>query len=136
MHLTAYGGRNDQLFRGAIMESGNPVYYGNLGGWNRTSFSIAANSLGCGSAPDKLQCLRQIPFETLNAWVSTAGLSLGWQPVVDGDFIQGYTSLQLAKGQFVHVPIISGANSDEGTAFGPKGINTTEDFLNRLECKY
>lgn len=135
MHLTAYGGRDDCLFRGAIMESGNPVFYGNLGSWNRTSFTTAVNSLGCSSASDKLQCLRQIPFATLNAWINTTQSFLGWQPLVDGDFIQGYTSLQLKRGQFVHVPIISGANSDEGTAFGPIGINSTQDFLNRLECK-
>lgn len=114
MHLTAYGGRDDKIFSGAIMESGNPVFYGNLGGWNRTLFSVATNALGCGSAPDKLACLRAIPFATLNAWMISTGSSLAWQPVVDGDFIQGFTSLQLAKGQFVHVPIISGANSDEG----------------------
>ncbi|UKZ94625.1 uncharacterized protein TrAFT101_009481 [Trichoderma asperellum] len=133
MHLTAYGGRDDCLFRGAIMESGNPVFYGNLGSWNRTSFTTAVNSLGCSSASDKLQCLRQIPFATLNAWINTTQSFLGWQPLVDGDFIQGYTSLQLKRGQFVHVPIISGANSDEGTAFGPIGINSTQDFLNRLK---
>lgn len=135
MHLTAYGGRDDGLFSGAIMESGNPVFYGTFGGWNRTSFTTAVNSLGCSSASDKLQCLRQIPFATLNAWINTTHLSAGWQPLVDGDFIQGYTSLQLNQSQFVHVPIISGANSDEGTAFGPMGINSPQDFLNRLESK-
>ena len=31
-HLTAYNGRDDKLFRGAIMESGNPVAYGALNG--------------------------------------------------------------------------------------------------------
>lgn len=31
-HLTAYNGRDDKLFRGAIMESGNPVAYGPLNG--------------------------------------------------------------------------------------------------------
>lgn len=47
---------------------------------------------------------------------------------MDGDFIARYTSLQLTDGDFVHVPIISGANSDEGTAFSPVGINTTADL--------
>lgn len=28
MHLVAYGGRDDKLFRGAIMQSGNPINYG------------------------------------------------------------------------------------------------------------
>jgi hypothetical protein len=31
--------------------------------------------------------------------------------------------------KFVKVPIITGTNTDEGTAFGPVGINTTEQFF-------
>ncbi|OCL12956.1 alpha/beta-hydrolase [Glonium stellatum] len=133
MHLTAFGGRDDRIFRGGIMESGNPVYYGSLGHWDKMAFTNATNALGCGFASDKLQCLREIPFATLNAWINGTGSSISWQPIIDGDFIQGYTSLQLAKGKFVHVPIISGANSDEGSAFGPIGINSTQDFVDSLE---
>jgi hypothetical protein len=51
-----------------------------------------------------------------------------FEPVIDGDFIQKFTSLQLASGNFIHAPIIDDANSDEGTAFGPVGINTTAQF--------
>jgi carboxylesterase type B len=133
MHLTAYGGRDDRLFRRGIMESGNPVYYNILGKWDKTAFTNATNSLGCSSSSDKLQCLREVPYEKLNAYLNSS--SSTWQPIIDGDFIKGYTSEQLAKGQFVHVPVISGANSDEGTAFGPRSINTTQDFLNVLESK-
>ncbi|KAH8586872.1 Alpha/Beta hydrolase protein [Bisporella sp. PMI_857] len=133
MHLTAYGGRNDRLFSGAIMESGNPVYYGSFN-HNDSSFAYAAASLGCNSAKDKLQCLRKIPFETLNAWINGTGAAAAWNPVIDGDFIQGRTSLQLAKGQFVHVPIISGAN-EEGTAFGPAPVETEQDFVSNLETR-
>ena len=135
MHLTAYGGRDDHIFRSGIMESGNPVFYGSFGHWDKTAFTNATNTLGCGSASDKLQCLRELPFDTLNAWINGTGSSIDWQPIVDGDFIQGYTSVQLAKGKFVHVPVISGANSDEGSAFGPIGINNTQDFINYLESK-
>jgi carboxylesterase type B len=31
-HLTAFNGRDDKLFRAAIMESGNPIAYGPLNG--------------------------------------------------------------------------------------------------------
>ena len=31
------------------------------------------------------------------------------------------------------MPIISGANNDEGTLLGPTGINTSEEFLKYLE---
>ena len=36
---------------------------------------------------------------------------------------------------YVHVPIICGTNTDEGTSFGPMGVNTSEQFLQILEGK-
>lgn len=51
---------------------------------------------------------------------------------MDGDFVQKYTSLQLADGDFVKVPIIIGANTDEGTAFSPIAINSTDEFYSYL----
>ncbi|KAF2477571.1 cholinesterase [Lindgomyces ingoldianus] len=133
MHLTAYGGRDDELFRGAIMQSGNPINYGTFE-YNRDNFLNTSTQLGCGKATSKLDCLRAIPFDTLNNWInSTAGMNLRWSPIIDGDLIQRKTSVQLQSGDFVHVPIIDGANSDEGTAFGPAGVNTTQDFTKLLE---
>lgn len=133
-HLTAYGGRDDGLFRGAMMESGNPVFYGSLRGTDfyQPRYDNITLGVGCNNSTDTLQCLRDTPFEQLNNVINTTTLSGGWNPVVDGDFIRRYTSLELADGDFVHVPIISGANSDEGSAFSPQGINTTEDFYNHL----
>jgi carboxylesterase type B len=132
MHLTAYNGRDDKIFRGAIMQSGNPINYGTFD-YDKTDLLNASAQLGCNPSGPVLDCLRQIPFPKLNAWInSTQGLSMDWQPIIDGDFIQGKTSVQLAKGDFVHVPIIDGANSDEGSAFGPKPMNSTEQFINRL----
>jgi carboxylesterase type B len=52
--------------------------------------------------------------------------SLG--PTIDGDFVQTYRSQQIKRGGFVRVPIITGANSDEGASMSPTGISTTEDF--------
>lgn len=134
MHLTAYNGRDDSLFRAAIMESGNPINYGTFY-YNPYDFVNATTQLGCGAAVSKLDCLRAIPFDTLNVWYNNTagGMTLDWKPIIDGDFIQGKTSLQLQKGAFVHVPIISGANSDEGTAFGIKPMNTSEQFLLTLQ---
>ncbi|TKA57026.1 hypothetical protein B0A49_09733, partial [Cryomyces minteri] len=128
--LTAYNGRDDKLFRAGIMESGNPVAYGALNGTDfyQPLFDRVVSAAGCSDASDKLDCLRHVPFATLNRVLNNTNISTSWNPAVDGDFIQRYTSIQLAEGDFVKVPIISGANSDEGTAFSPQGINTTADF--------
>jgi triacylglycerol lipase len=48
--------------------------------------------------------------------------------VIDGDFLQEYQSTQIAEGRFVQVPILYGTNTDEGTAIGPSGVNTDEQF--------
>ncbi|KAK4547273.1 hypothetical protein LTR36_000928 [Oleoguttula mirabilis] len=133
-HLTAYNGRDDGLFRAGIMESGNPVNYGSY----RTDIEyqplydvIVANS-SCQNATDTLDCLRHVPFATINAIFNTTTIADAWNPIVDGDIIARWSSLQLAEGAFVKVPIIDGANSDEGTAFGPTGINTTADFAEHI----
>lgn len=131
MHLTAYGGRDDKLFRGAIMQSGNPINYGTFN-YNTNDFLNVSYQLGCGIATSKLDCLRTIDFNTLNAFINTTRSSFRWNPVIDNDFIRGKTSVQLKNGDFVHVPIIDGANSDEGSAFGPKPMNNTLQFLTTL----
>jgi carboxylesterase type B len=137
MHLTAYNGRDDKLFRGAIMQSGNPINYGSFA-YNTSDLPSAAAALGCSSnsttTGSTLDCLRAIPFPTLNAFInSTASRAYSWKPIIDNDFIAGKTSLQLAKGDFVHVPIIDGANSDEGSAFGIKPMNSSAQWLSTLQ---
>ncbi|KAL3429484.1 Alpha/Beta hydrolase protein [Aspergillus tetrazonus] len=73
-----------------------------------------------------IQCLREVPFLTLNATYDSINGSFA--PTIDGDLIRTYGSKQLRDSQFVRVPIITGANSDEGASMSPTGINTTEDF--------
>ena len=130
-HLAAYGGRDDGLFRGAIMESGGTISASpaNYTGYQPLYDDLAAK-VNCSDIVDSLQCLREVPFEQLNAVLNgTDGASeYNFGPVIDGDLIRDWGSLQLDKHEFVKVPIIAGTNTDEGTAFGPTGINTTEQF--------
>jgi len=60
----------------------------------------------------------------------------GWGPIVDGDFIERFGSIQLAEGAFLKVPIVDGTNSDEGISFGRTGINTTDQFVAGIVSKY
>ncbi|MCJ1247039.1 hypothetical protein MMC30_004250 [Trapelia coarctata] len=105
LHLVAYNCRDDKLFRAGIMESGNP--------------STIIPSM----APTTIN-LCMMPFTPFKS---------GFAPVIDGDFIQRNGSIQLLEGDFVHVPIISGSNTDEGASFGPVGINNATGFLHYLE---
>nr|POE58662.1 lipase 4 [Quercus suber] len=112
------------------MESGNPVNYNSYRdpSVSQPIYDALVHAVGCDGAVDSLGCLRTVPFEQLNDFFNTSGHT-SWAPIVDGDFIARYASIQLAEGAFVHVPIIDGANSEEGTAFGPKGIDTDAQFL-------
>lgn len=136
-HLTAYNGRDDKLFRGAIMQSGNPIAYGPLldQSSNAPMYNELTRRTGCANQTSPLECLRTLPTAQLNTAINTTSTVInvtGFGPILDGDFIARRTSLQLADGDFVHVPIIDGANSDEGSAFSPSPVNTTEDFLRFL----
>ncbi|KAL4867981.1 hypothetical protein BDV12DRAFT_209436 [Aspergillus spectabilis] len=135
-HLRAYGGRDDGLFRGAIMQSGGSV---TIGASNATEdqrfYNEIVSKTGCSHAGDTLQCLRTVPFEELNALFNGTGGDPAYDfstPVVDGDLIKDRGSVQLDKHAFVKVPIIAGSNTDEGTSFGPAGINTTRQWYEYL----
>ncbi|TAQ86582.1 hypothetical protein B7494_g5091 [Chlorociboria aeruginascens] len=130
--LIAYGGRNDGLFRGGIQESGGAAFGQRLP--NVTSaqpvYDAIVNATNCTQAEDTLACLRTVPSDRLSSIFNssvTTGVNLS--PAIDGDFIQSSGTTQLRKGQFVKVPVLIGTNFDEGTAFGVKGINTTEEFV-------
>ncbi|KAK5715926.1 hypothetical protein LTR15_009751 [Elasticomyces elasticus] len=130
--LLAYNGRDDKLFSGAIAESGAPVGLSpspTIQTWEPIIANLSA-AVGCSSSADVLSCFRSVPTDQMNAAINssvTRGAQYG--PVVDGDFIVDQAVTQLERGDFVHVPYIIGANSDEGTGFGPRQVNTTEQFL-------
>jgi cholinesterase len=136
--LIAYGGRDDKLFRAAVIESGGPVQLLPISP-NQAAFNLLVTNTGCSKAADKLQCLRALPFATLNTALNTTTpiglIGQAWGPILDGDFIQDKPSTQIKTGKFVHVPLIAGTNSDEGTAFGPTGVDNTTVFYNDLLCK-
>lgn len=81
-HLTAYGGRDDSLFREAIMESGGSISPCPM---NVTGYQSAYDSLveevNCSQAVDTLQCLREAPFEALNLPLNTSSTLSGSGPL-------------------------------------------------------
>jgi carboxylesterase type B len=114
-HLTAYGGRDDKLFRGAIMQSGNPTWNnrGNVPSKYQLMYNFISTQAGCANSTGSLQCLREVPPEKFNAIINGTNTANGTRltnfgPSIDGDFIQSGIAKQLPEGKFVHVPIISG----------------------------
>lgn len=127
-HLFAYGGRDDGLFRGAIMESGGPTgaQIETLS-WYNVAVENLTRSVGCWGVSDQLACLRSVDQATLFAHQQ----SVVWNPLLDGDFLEGYPSQLAQEGKYVKVPIITGANTDE--TFAISGTpNTEEDIFKSI----
>ncbi|EON99732.1 putative carboxylesterase family protein [Phaeoacremonium minimum UCRPA7] len=126
-HLLSYDGRDDGLYRGAIMESGGPTgcqvqdlaYY-------TPPVENLTRTVGCWTAKDQLSCLRGLSQESLFAAAPTQV----WNPLIDGDFLTGYPSQLLRAGKFNRVPLLTGTNTDEGTSFSPSGPNSEHDLFN------
>ena len=130
IHLTAYGGRDDGLFSGAICESGTSIRYG-VANYDvsdgQAKYQNITDATGCSNSSDTLACLRSVDFETLNAAFNVTP-SYTFYPYEDGSLIRGSQYDQLNQGNFVKVPLLNGANTDEGSAFGPRGINNDTAF--------
>lgn len=115
------------------MQSGNPINFGPLKDplGNADMYNELLRRTNCANQASPLECLRALPAEQLNTAINTTSTTLNitqFMPILDGDFVAQRGSAQLQKGQFVKVPILDGANSDEGSAFSPSPVNTTEEF--------
>ncbi|TGJ83340.1 hypothetical protein E0Z10_g5432 [Xylaria hypoxylon] len=129
LHLHSFGGRDDQLFHAAILESGSAIgvalqplaYYA-------SPVDNLARTVGCNDALDQLTCLRGISSEKL---FSARG-SIYWDPLVDGDFLTDYPSVLAEAGSFIKVPLLLGANNDEGISFGSTGFNDSISIYHGL----
>ena len=125
-HLNAYrGSEKSPPFSAAIMESGGssalPVFNVSL---YDPQYSTLLQQTNC----TNLTCLKSAPYKTLFA----ALIQGWWQPVLDGDYIPDSPTTLINNGQFHDVPILTGSNTDEGTFFGPRGLNTTAQLKTSL----
>ena len=136
-HMLAFGGRNDNLFRAAIMECGAPTtgLYGSATSASAESvYNTVVSQAGCSSASNMLACLRSLSFSTLyDALQSTTFALNAFFPVIDGGFIASSPSKQLLNGQYIKIPTIQGHNDDEGALFSlstdSNSDNDTRTFI-------
>lgn len=137
-HLIAYGGRDDRLFRGAIMQSGSPIPFMafDTPSTKVDEYSTILRRLKCPFGEDSLDCVRNKTFNELNSAFNHSGTTPvssyneteTWVPVLDGDFVRTNPSKQLADKQYVNVSVIVGTCTDEGTAYAPiPGFEDVED---------
>ncbi|MFC6063899.1 carboxylesterase/lipase family protein [Streptomyces ochraceiscleroticus] len=102
------------LFHRAIIQSGA---YSDCGARTRraadadgTSF---AASVGCKDPATATACLRRKPAKDILA----AQAGHDWGPVTGGSFLPEQPAAAFASGRYAKVPVINGANRDEGTLF-------------------
>jgi hypothetical protein len=107
--MMAYGGRDDGLFRGAIMESGGafPLTLPNTTAFQATFNTLITNTtcspLVNASSTAQLDCIRTLPIDVFRASV---GASTGQS--IDGDFTRTSVQFGFPAGDYVKVPTIVG----------------------------
>lgn len=130
LHLTAYGGRDDNLFHASAAESQS---FATINTVPESQFMYDNLSIrtGCASAEDTLACLRDLTADDLqkqNLKTPFPGAQnpplYMYGPTLDDDFIKEYTYPAYANGNFVQLPAIYGDVSNEGTVFTPNSTNS------------
>ena len=119
-HLVSPGSKG--LFHRAAIQSGPCTLASTPLTTAQTQGKALSKKVGCDTASSEASCLRGKTAKVLNSALPLKqGLILGdganWGPVVDGAMITGQPSTLLKAGNFNKVPMLLGANQDEGTLF-------------------
>jgi acetylcholinesterase len=69
LQMVTNGGNPEGLFRGGFMESGSPTPATDIT-TGQTVYNQIVNETGCAGSPDTLDCLRELPFDTLAAAIN------------------------------------------------------------------
>ncbi|RFU25456.1 hypothetical protein B7463_g10886, partial [Scytalidium lignicola] len=143
LHLSAYGGRNDNLFHAAAAESQSFGVLFTVEGSQYQYDALVARA-GCSSAEDTLSCLRGLTTAELQAVnINIPSPNGGGDPplymysnVVDGDFTTDFTYKLYQKGKFIRVPVIFGDDTNGGTIFTPKDTDNVTAMNRFLKDQY
>lgn len=140
-HLTAYGGRNEGLFAGAISES---TFFPT----HRTvaemefQFDRYARNISCPNDKNVMSCLRSKDLTTLQSadyyqpFPGRTGTP-DWYflPVVDGTLSPDLLYNLLSQGKVIQVPFMTGHDTDEGNGFAANAA-TNAKFLSFMQDNY
>ncbi|CEL11052.1 Putative Acetylcholinesterase/Butyrylcholinesterase [Aspergillus calidoustus] len=125
--------KGKKLFRGAIMNSGGIVPADPVdSAKGQAVYDAVVSEAGCSSAPDTLECLRDLDYDSfLNAANSVPGVlsyhsvALSYLPRPDGTALTDSPDILAKTGRYARVPFISGNMEDEGTIFALFQANIT-----------
>lgn len=115
-HLTAYGGRNQGLFAGAIAES-NAWLTQNTIASSEPAFQNFTEQMGCASATGVMTCLRSVDIEKIQTYINESTGTQG--PTIDGTIWTDTQYNLWNDGKIARVPIVFGNTNDEGNLFAP-----------------
>ncbi|KAH9840988.1 sterol esterase [Rhodofomes roseus] len=131
LHLVINHGNTNGLFRGAFMESGSPYALRDVSA-GQPFYDQLVQYTGCTAQLNTLDCLRQVPLDTLMDAINTTpglynytNLNLAWQPRLDYDLFSRNPQRSIAMGNWAQVPTVSGDCDDEGTVFSLGNTNIT-----------
>lgn len=133
-HMVLNDGDTEGLFQGAIMASGG-VLKVKGGEHEQSTFDFVASECGCGSATDKIACLKEVDYELLYNvaqripnFFSFTSTKTPWYPRADGTYLLDSPHRLLRQGKVADIPYIIGDMKDEGTLFSiiPQ-LNITND---------
>ncbi len=120
-HLSAPGSQG--LFIRAMIQSGSCASRTEAAA--ETQGTSVATAVGCTDPATVLPCLRQLPVgRLLDAFGGNAPMFARGTPTLPLD-----PRVAVQQGQFAHVPIVNGANRDEGRTF-------TQGFIGATEATY
>ena len=145
LQTTANDGNPENLFRAAIMHSGVVPFATTLSARHPTvqdSFDKLASAVGCAPGQHSLnstvECLRQVDATAINeaSLVLSARAEsptppvgyLTWLPLMDDFFLKESATKLIKQGKVADIPMIAGTVLDEGTLFGNKMLNNTQQF--------
>lgn len=130
------------LFHSGIMDSGSIVPAHPIdGSTGQAVYDSVVSNAGCSSAPNTLECLRSIDYETLLDAITELpsvygyhSLAFVFAPRPDGTVLIDSPELMVQQGRYAQIPIIVGDQEDEGTFFAcfEPNTTTTEDIVHYI----
>ncbi|KAH8810854.1 Alpha/Beta hydrolase protein [Xylogone sp. PMI_703] len=142
LQLIAFGGQDQGLFVGAMMQSLPEITQPSV---SEVQFQYEAliQNTGCSTASDTLACLRGLSSSALQqfnqgiAYPNRPGQpNYPYVPTLDGDFLQSRAYEAFQSGKFVHVPVIIGDVTDEGTEVGAPNAASAQDVETFFQNNY